>query len=416
MASKNVEFLRWVEIFEDLPEAQLEKIAELLKERRYSENQPMFKQGDPGDSLYLIVDGRVKVFIHEGRAEKVLAFYGEGQVLGEMSLLSGEPRSATAVTVTDTRVFTLSKQDFDVYVASNVGVLRQIMRVMALRQGQTNLRLGGDQDGEVETSSKTGKVYTVFSPRGGSGKTTIAVNLGAAFAHMYPERACLFDLSLTFGHCPLFLNLTPKASVSNMSVESIEKMDREGMNYYLIPHESTLRVLAGSNRPEEGEAVTGDHVKAMLKALRRHYAVTVVDTASVFGEATIAVAEESDRLLMLCTPDLATLRDLTECQRILLNVIGLPREKLSYVMNHVLPFDPLPVRQFQQSLEEELLAEIPWANDLPSRAAVRGEAIAHTRPGSNFSKAVEEIARKLETNGASQKGATSGRRGIFARA
>ena len=143
--------------------------------------------------------------------------------------------------------------------------------------------------------------------------------------------------------------------------------------------------------------------------------VTVVDTASIFGEATIAVAEAADRVLMLGTPDLATLRDLSECQRILLNVIGLPREKLGYVINHVLPFDPLPVRQFEQALEEELLAEIPWANDLPSRAAVRGEALAHTRPGSNFAKAIEDVARKLETNGVAQKGTPSERRGLFAR-
>lgn len=413
MASKFAETLRRVDIFENVAEAELEKIAGMLKERRYHENQMVFKQGDAGDALFIVADGRIKVFIQEGQAEKVLAFFGEGQVLGEMALLTGEPRSASAVAVSDTRLLALPKSDFDSYLASNVTVMREMMRIISVRQAEANVRLSRGADEVTEVRSKGGRVYTVFGPRGGSGKTTIAVNLAVSFAQLHPEEVCLLDLSLTFGHCALVLNLVPKASVAGISVDSLSKMDREGMKYYLVPHASTLRVLVGSSKPEEGEAVTGDHVKAAIDVLKRMHAVTVIDAASVFSEAIIAALEVSDKVILVCTPELTTLRDVRECQRIFTDLIRLPKEKIFYVMNYLFPFKALAVEQFAQALEQEMHSEIPFGSDVPSKAAIRGEAFTQSQSGSNVAKAIDRIAKALEAEASPVK--QPERRGLFAR-
>lgn len=414
MASSFGDVLRRVDIFENVSEAELDRIAALLKERKYRQNQVIFKQGDVGDALYIVADGRIKVYTGEGAQEKVLAFFSEGGVLGEMALLTGEPRSAGAMAVTDARVLLLSKADFDEYLATNNAVMREMMRLIALRQQETNLRLTRGTDEAVEVHQRaTGKVYTVFGPRGGSGKSTIAVNLAVSFAQLHPDQVCLFDLSLTFGHCALLLNLVPKVSVAGIGLDALSKMDREGMNYYLVPHASTLKLLAGSTKPEEGEAVTADHVKAAIELLRRMHAVTIIDAASSFAEATIAAIESSDKVVLVCTPEITTLRDVRECQRIFTDLIRLPRDKVFYVLNQTLPFKPLPSEQFSQALEQQMHCEVPYGADVPSKAAIRGEAFTQIQPGSNVSKAIEKMARMLDAEASPAK--PQERRGFFAR-
>ncbi|MBM2809743.1 MAG: Cyclic nucleotide-binding protein [Chloroflexi bacterium] len=404
MPSKYSEILRRAEIFENVSEADLDKIGDLLKERRYRENQVLFKQGDPGDALFLVADGRIKVSIQDGAEERVLAFYGANQVLGEMALLTGEPRSAAAMAVSDTRVLALPKQDFDTYLSGNVAVMREMMRIISIRQTMTNERLTrGGAENDVQVPSKTGKVYTVFSPRGGSGKSMLAVNLAVAFAQMHPDQVTLMDLSLTFGHAALMLNLAPKASLAGITLDSLSRIDREGMSYYLAPHASTLKVLVGSAKPEEGESVTGDHAKAAIDILKGMNAITVIDTASNFSEASLAALEAADKVLLVCTPELTTLRDVRECQRIFTDLIHLPTDRVYYVMNQLFPYKVLGVEQFEQALEQQMNVEIPYANDVPAKAAVRGEAFMQTQPGSNIAKAIEKIAKTLDDEASPQK-------------
>src|SRR5919201_3806389 len=97
MSQRVLELLRSMDLFGDLAEAELSKIARLLKEHRVSENEVIFNQGDPGDGLFIVLQGRVRIAStdHLGH-ERVLAFYGPGEFFGDMAVLTGAPRSATA--------------------------------------------------------------------------------------------------------------------------------------------------------------------------------------------------------------------------------------------------------------------------------------------------------------------------------
>jgi pilus assembly protein CpaE len=320
----------------------------------------------------------------------------------------------------DTRILELSKNDFDTYLASNVNVMREMMRIIAIRQQQTNLRLtrdaGSGEDDDLARRGRQGKVIVVYSPRGGSGKTTIAVNLAVCLAEDNPDQVVLLDLSLTFGHCALILNLVPKASLATTTVDNLAHMDREGMNYYMVAHSSTVRVISGSLKPEEGEAVTGDHVKAALEVLKRLNNYVVVDASSNFNEATIAALEAADKILLLATPELSTLRDIREVQRIFTDLIRVPKEKVMYIMNQILPFKPLATDQFSAALEQEMDDEIPFGQDVPGKAATRGDAFTQTQPSANISKAIQRLAKQLDQE-LSPSGANRQpeRRGLFGR-
>src|ERR671933_1583575 len=326
MSSRVLELLRSMDLFGDLGESELSRIARLLKEHKVSENEVIFNQGDPGDGLYIVLQGRVRIATTDsfGR-ERVLAFYGPGEFFGDMAVLTGAPRSATASASSDARLLQLRKDDFDVLVATNISVMRAMMQVMVERQAAMNTRLTqevGATQGDVR-----GQVTVVFSPRGGSGQTVLATNLAVALAELTPDRVVAVDLDLLFGHMALLLDLVTRTGLAAISPAAIRALDRDNLAYYLSKHpESSLWVLTGTLRPEESELVTGEHVRAIIELLRRQFVHVIVDAGSRFSEPCLAAIESAERVLVVCTPEAVPVRDTRECQRVLRDLLGYPRD------------------------------------------------------------------------------------------
>src|SRR5947209_3332418 len=321
MSQRVVELLRSMDLFGDLDDSELSKIARLLKEHKVSENEVIFNQGDPGDGLYIILQGRVRIATTDsfGR-ERVLAFYGPGEFFGDMAVLTGAPRSASASVSADGRLLQLRKDDFDVLVATNVGVMRAMMRVMVERQAAMNTRVTqevGATEGDVR-----GQVTVLFSPRGGTGQTVLATNLGVALAELTPDRVVAVDLDLLFGHMALLLDLVPRTGLAAITPAAIRALDRDNLAYYLTKHpESSLRVLSGTLRPEESELVTGEHVRAIIEQLRRQFVHIVIDAGSRFSEPCLAAIEAADQVIVVTTPEASAGRATQETQRVLRDLL-----------------------------------------------------------------------------------------------
>jgi pilus assembly protein CpaE len=264
-----------------------------------------------------------------------------------------------------------------------------------------------------DSSPSRGLVYTIFGPRGGSGKTTIAVNLAVALARSHPGQVCLVDMSLTFGHCAMTIDVPPRASVASTTADNLSKIDVSALDHYLAEHSSTLRLAIGAKMPEEGDRVTAAHVSALLNLLRRAFPIIIVDTSSHFTDPTISAIENADKVLLICTLELSTLRDLSECKRIFADVIHVPNERFQYVMNNPFPFKPLGMDQFVQNLEQSIDAEIPYGNDIPAKAAVSGQAFVQSQSGSAIAKAVDKLAKMLEAEAFPQQ--QPEKRGLFRR-
>src|SRR6202171_4150219 len=288
MPARVLDLLRSMDLFAELPDDELARIARLLKERKISENEEIFAQGETGDGMYVILQGRVRIATTDnfGR-ERVLAFYGPGEFFGDMAVLTGEPRSATASASTNLRLLQLRKDDFDMLVATSVGIMRGMLRVMVERQTTMNTRL--TQEANASQGDVRGQVTVVFSPRGGAGQTMLATNLAVALAELTPDRVAILDLDLLFGHVSMLLDLIPRTALAAISPAAIRGLDRDNLAYYMTKHpESSLRVMVGTVRPEESELVTGDHVRAIVEVLRRQFVHLVIDAGSRFSEPTLA--------------------------------------------------------------------------------------------------------------------------------
>ncbi len=114
-----LDIARGIPLFAQVADGDLEQIASHLIERRYSRNTTIVEEGLPGDYMYIIREGRVKVTkLSEDGREKILEFLSEGDFVGEMALLERLPRSASVKTLTPVRMLALSRSDF-------IGLLRK---------------------------------------------------------------------------------------------------------------------------------------------------------------------------------------------------------------------------------------------------------------------------------------------------
>src|SRR5579859_6563532 len=341
MASRVIELLRSMDLFAELGDAELNKVARLLKEVKVAENDVIFDQGGPGDALYIVLQGRVRIATtdHFGR-ERVLAFYGPGEFFGDMAVLTGEPRSANATASTNLRLLQLRKDDFDMLVATSVGIMRGMLRVMVERQTTMNTRL--TQEANANQGDVRGQVTVVFSPRGGAGQTIVATNLAVALAELTPDRVAILDLDLLFGHVAMLLDLVPRTALAAITPAAIRSFDRDSLAYYLTKHaESSLRVLCGTMRPEESELVTGDHVRAIIDLLRRQYVHVVIDAGSRFSDPCLAAIELADHVMVLTTGEPSCVRATQESQRVLRDLLGVPSERIRIIQNQQNPYGSL---------------------------------------------------------------------------
>ena len=181
-----------------------------------------------------------------------------------------------------------------------------------------------------------GRIVTVFSPKGGVGRTTIACNLAVALKQHSgrPDvRVALVDCGLPFGDVGVFLDLQPNRTLVDLlpHVAGLDEGDLIGE--FMVRHATTgVEVLLAPTRPETAELVTADALKRVLAKLRENFDYVVVDTSPTFAETNLAVLDLSDRIVVPLTLDLTAVKNV----RIFLEVaqaLGYGRERFMLVLN-----------------------------------------------------------------------------------
>lgn len=156
--------------------------------------------------------------------------------------------------------------------------------------------------------SQQGHVITVFSPKGGVGKTTTAVNLALALGDGGARKVCLVDLDLAFGDVAITMQLFPSHTIEE-AIGGEELLDAAMVEELLTRHEQGLMVLAAPNLPDARDRITALLVARLLRALRESYDYVVVDTAPSFDEQTLQALDETDECVIVATLDVPTLKN-----------------------------------------------------------------------------------------------------------
>jgi pilus assembly protein CpaE len=171
--------------------------------------------------------------------------------------------------------------------------------------------------------SKLGAVVAVFSPKGGVGRTTIAVNLAVAAATELSKNVVLVDGSFQFGDVAVLLNLNPKGKSMYELVTDIEAGGEvESVDTYAVTHSSGLHVILAPPSPEMADAITPAGVKRVVEALRQRYELVVIDCAAWFNDTTLGILDLADIILTVLTLEITSIKNI----RLFLEVA----EKLGY--------------------------------------------------------------------------------------
>ncbi|MBI3968116.1 MAG: cyclic nucleotide-binding domain-containing protein, partial [Chloroflexi bacterium] len=393
------ELLRTVDIFAGLSDDQIQGLTHKLQTFTIPANTPVYGGPDlPAAGLFLIDSGEVRIneLDHEG-AEQTTAVLVAGQFFGELSLLGVLPSTQSATTAPDTTLHVLATEDFDQFLSGDVHATREMMRALALRQAAMNIRTArGHVDAEAATDLDS-TVIAVFSPKGGAGKSTVAVNLAASLARRFPDSVALLDLSLTFGHGAVLLGLEPRNSLASLAARAPQGVpSAENLASATARHATALRFIPGANKPEEGELVGAEAIRATINHLKRDCSFIVIDTASTFDLATITAIEAASKVLIVVSPELTVLRDVREVQRIFRELIGIPERSLQYVLNNIQARPRLARPSIEAGLGVALAGEIPYAGGAFARAAALGEPLVVTQPKSAAARAFDQLGRKLE--------------------
>jgi len=246
--------------------------------------------------------------------------------------------------------------------------------------------------GTFERDTPRGRVLTVFSPKGGTGKTVLSTNLAAFLAQKSGKRVLLIDLDLQFGDAAIMLGLDPERTMHEL-VQAPGGLDAGKLAGYLTHHRSGLDVLAAPMRPEEAELVTESKVLQLLEVARDAYDLVVVDTSPFFYGPMLAVLRPTDQLLMLCGLDVPTLKNVKLSLRTL-EQLGFPASRVNLVLNRVSPKVGLTKEDVEGVLGLEVRFEIP--NDPVVAPAVNSGAVAALVEGdSEFARALANVAYTL---------------------
>ena len=157
-------------------------------------------------------------------------------------------------------------------------------------------------------AQQLGRVVTVFSPKGGVGKTTMAVNLALALTERGARRVCLVDLDLAFGDVAITMQLFPTHSIEH-AIGSEHDLDVDQLDDLLTRHDKSLMVLAAPAHPDARERVTPALVTRVLRTLRESFDHVVVDTAPAFDEQVLTALDETDECIIVATLDVPTLKN-----------------------------------------------------------------------------------------------------------
>jgi pilus assembly protein CpaE len=219
-------------------------------------------------------------------------------------------------------------------------------------------------------SLQNGKVIMVYSPKGGVGTTTIAVNLAIALNNA-DTRVALIDGNLQFGDVAIFLNEQGKNNILDLAPRA-DELEPDVVESVVIKHAATgLQILAAPSRPEHAEQVSGDNFGKLVAYFRRLYAYVVIDTSSMLNDITLAALDESDIVVLVATQDIPSIKN-ARLFLDLLSTIGIPKERICFVMNRYDKRISIAPEKVGENLKQPVAGVIPFDERIVVPAVNRG--------------------------------------------
>jgi len=378
-----------------LPEHLLRRLARRARHVDLGAQARLIEQGDRGDSLYVIERGTCLLAVETGAEHPVrVARLGEGDCVGETVLLD-EPSPVSVLTLSGCSLFALDRPS-----------LLSVLTPGSPGERELRTQFGRRQAGYREMASRAryqapageATVTTVYGPKGGSGGTTIALNLGAQLARSQPGSVLVMDLTFPHNQAALMSGLTPTSSLTRASwTAAVGTMGdlEEALLSAAQPHPSGFMVLSGVVRVMEAELVTTEQVTRAIRTLRSAFRHIIVDLGVTLSDTALTVFDMADHVVLVVTPELPSLKAAQDVLQIFRDNLRIPEGRLTVLLNQRQANAVVPRDSVERVLGRPPTLEIGHDGNKPERAVLEGTVLALSDPKSEIARGTRRLAELL---------------------
>jgi pilus assembly protein CpaE len=245
------------------------------------------------------------------------------------------------------------------------------------------------------------RVITVFSTKGGAGKSVIATNLAVVLAQRSEKPVVLVDADLQFGDIAVMLKLSPQHTVVD-AVSALDRLDTPFLRSLLAEHiPSGLLVLPAPLEPAFADQIGAAEMTQIVELLRQFCSYVVVDTPAYFNDVVLGLIEISDDVLLVAGMDIPNIKNVKIGLQTL-RLLNTPMEKLKLVLNRANSKVKLDVGEVERTLGIQAEALIPSDVVVP-QAVNKGEPVVLSDKKAPVSKSLEQLADLFQPEAAKRK-------------
>jgi pilus assembly protein CpaE len=299
-------------------------------------------------------------------------------------LPSNDPLVAQQVMLAGARAFLITP-------FSQINLVSTLRRVTELegRRQQTQAYIPS----QLPEATRPLRSVTFFSPRGGTGVTTIAANTAIALAEETGKKVLLFEGKVFFGHLEVMLNLKVQNALSDL-IPHAANLDEGLIRDVVAPHPSGIHVLLAPSNAQIAQGIRAEDIYNIFIGVSKHYDYIVVDAGGPLNDISVTLMDAADRILLVTTPDLASLHDTSRFLQ-LSRSLAYPAEKILMILNKAGSEGGVKLKDIEAVLHTQVYHQIP--NDPANilRSINRGIPFLVYYPRSSASKSIQQLARSL---------------------
>jgi len=237
------------------------------------------------------------------------------------------------------------------------------------------------------------KVISVFSTKGGVGKTTIATNLAVSLARLTRKKVALVDLDLQFGDVAVMLNVSLRSTISDL-IKEFNLLEESNIEDYMVTHFSGIKVLSAPPKPEYAEYITPAHITKIIECLKSKFHYVVIDTSNIFNEVVLTSLDLSDQVLYVSTLDLPTIKNIKSGLDIM-ESLHYSNSKIRIVLNKASEQFGIKYKDFEDTLKYPIWSYIPEDSQTVITSANKGFPFVITRAETKVAKSIMSMAKEI---------------------